>query len=151
LQEFLVEHMSAFDLFTKLPLFDCLSQEDLMQLIPKIALDFEDVPNGHILYKTGTACKRVVYLLKGRVSLRSGSTDRTVHAPALLVHAELFRTGKKHAFTAQAQEDSSLMYVDEVSFMFMLRNHSTFLNQYLHKMIHLLPEHTTTVLTKTNK
>jgi len=123
--------MSVFELFLKLPLFKGVELEELISLIPRIVLDFEDFQAGKTIFKKHDSPDGIYYLLKGRVALVSDGNSEEKSDNSLLSFTGLFGDDRTFVTDAIAIEDSHILTIDTKSLIYLLKSNTTILYNYL--------------------
>ena len=66
---------TMFDTLLQLPLFQGLCHEDFTNILEKVKLHFTKHKAGDVIVKSGTPCDKLIFLLKGEISLQTTSKD----------------------------------------------------------------------------
>lgn len=66
---------TMFDTLLQLPLFQGLCHEDFTNILEKVKLHFTKHKAGEMIVKSGTPCDKLIFLLKGEISLQTTSKD----------------------------------------------------------------------------
>lgn len=66
---------TMFDTLLQLPLFQGLCHEDFTNILEKVKLHFTKHKAGDVIVKSGTPCDKLIFLLKGEISLQTASKD----------------------------------------------------------------------------
>lgn len=123
--------MSAFALFSNLSLFKQVSHEDLLSLIPRIALDFSVYQPGKYVLEAGEAPSGVLYLLEGRVLGRYRDCRQQFAPYDLLSFSGLFGQRLSTQMTLEAMDPSKVLSLDANSLTFLMQQHPSILATYL--------------------
>lgn len=123
--------MSTFEQFLQLPLFKGVEKDDLFFLVPKINLDFENYKPGEVVFSPEMEPKGLVYLIEGEVKVEAFNTESMVSRVCLLSFSGLFGENKHFTAKVTAGTTCSILCIDTKSLLFMLRNSSIFLSNFL--------------------
>lgn len=102
---------TMFDTILQLPLFQGLAQEDFTNILGKIKLGFTRHKTGEVIVETGDTCDRLIFVLKGEVSLTTSPADTSYsfteffQAPCLIEPQSLFGMHTSYASTFTARTE----------------------------------------------
>ena len=107
--------LQLYDHLMRFQLFQGLSRTELQQLAGNTKFGFQKESTGHILIKEGDACKQLLFLIGGSLSLTTRSADggyrltEQVNAPWLLQPEALF--GAHPHFTCSCRTTSDCHFI----------------------------------------
>lgn len=110
---------SFYETLLQLPLFQGLGYHDLTAIVSKVKMDFRKIQPGKTIIEEGSACKDVVFLLKGEITAERGSQGRrlifseTVLAPDVVGLGSLFGLSQYHDHTYKAATDVQLLVINK--------------------------------------
>lgn len=102
---------TMFDTLLQLPLFQGLAQEDFTCILEKVKLHFTKHKAGEVLLKEGTACNRLLFVLKGEVASSTSADDdfycftEYLPAPLLIEPQSLFGMNTCYVSTYRAHTE----------------------------------------------
>jgi CRP-like cAMP-binding protein len=123
--------MLTFEQFQQLPLFEDIKKDDLFFLVPKVSLDFENYQPGEIVFCQDMEPKGLVYLIDGEVKMVSANSESLISKACLLSFSGLFGKDRHFSSKVVAVTACSSLNIDTKSLLFLLRNNSAFLLNYL--------------------
>lgn len=126
-----VQPMSAFAIFSNLSLFKQVTHEELVSLIPRIALDFSTFMSGDQVLDPEKEQIGLMYLLEGRV-LGRYKDSRVQFGPGdLLTFSGLFGRNKQAFMSLEALEPAKVLTLDAHSLTFLMQQHQAILTTYV--------------------
>lgn len=123
--------MSVFEIFLKIPIFKGVSLDRLHDLIPKIALDFEDFQAGCKIFEKNEEPSGIFFLLSGHVKLTNDNISKEFSDQSLISFTGLFGNDMTYNCDAFAVVNSRILVIDVKSLVYLLKNDDNVLNNYL--------------------
>lgn len=123
--------MSAFDVFSTLSLFKQVTHEELVSLIPRIALDFATFRAGELMLDEGAEPAGLMYLMEGRVLGRYKDSRLSFEPGDLMSFTGLFGHRRRSSYSLEAIEDVRVLTLDAKSLIFLMQQHTAIMTLYL--------------------
>lgn len=101
--------MAIFESFSRFPIFQDCSTDELFTLLTKVCLDFEKVPAGTCILEADMRSKGLLFLLEGSIA----QGGRILNAPAQLAVERIFGEKELSCPAIFAKTDCHLMYIDQ--------------------------------------
>lgn len=131
---------TMFNTLLKLPLFQGLSQEDFTNILGRVKLHFIKYKAEDIIAKSDTACKELIFLLKGEVDAQTTPAKQlftyieTIKTPYLIEPEALFGMNPHFKSTYIAKTDVSVMAVDKMLVLKELLKYDVFRLNYVNSV-----------------
>ena len=110
---------TMFDTILQLPLFQGLTQEDFTNIVGKVKLHFTKHKPGEILAQAGETCDRLLFILKGEMSVRTSASDASyifteyLQGPCLIEPQSLFGMNTCYASTYTTQNETHAVCISK--------------------------------------
>ena len=101
--EYFTRMETMFDTLLQLPLFQGLCHEDFTDILEKVKLDFTKHKAGEVIIKKEDKCDKLLFILKGEVSMMTSSDKKqfslieTLEGPYLIEPQSLFGMNTSYA------------------------------------------------------
>lgn len=128
---------TMFDTLLQLPLFQGLAKEDFTNILEKVKLHFTKHKPGEVLLESGTPCRELMFVLKGRGTFVTLSSDGTYSftehfaAPYVIEPYSLFGMKTCYAATYRAKSEVHTVSVSKAFVMKQLFDYEIFRLNYL--------------------
>lgn len=128
---------TMFDTLLQLPLFQGLAQEDFTNILGKVKLHFTKHKPGETIVKAGTACDRLVFVLKGGVTSCTTlphvtySITEYLQAPYLVEPQSMFGMSTTYVATYTAYTETHTVSVSKSFVLNELFKYDIFLLNYM--------------------
>lgn len=128
---------TMFDTLLQLPLFQGLCHEDFTNILGKVKLHFTKHKAGSVLIKSGTPCQQLFFILKGKITMSTSSTDELFtfveqfEAPLLIESHSLFGMNTSYVSTYTASTEVDSVSIDKSSVLNELFNYEIFRLNYM--------------------
>lgn len=109
--------MNLYDKLSYAPLFQGMTNEDLMQIIGQTKFAFRTFAPGDIIRKNGEPCMSMAFLIGGNVSVTTYADDygysveESLGSPAVLQPERLFGLTQRYTHTFAAETQCDLMEI----------------------------------------
>ncbi len=119
--------MSRFEIFTRIPLFEGVSVDELFSLLAKISLDFESYKEGDTIGIKGEPAKGLLLLMDGAANI----DGQTVQAPAMLDYTHVYGNMQSYDKDIVAEGACSTLCIDSTSLTELLLSSQDVLCNYM--------------------
>jgi len=123
--------MSVFDIFKQLILFRGVGTEELFDLIPRIALDFETFKEDDIIFDKGSEVESLSFILSGKVEIFDQMYSVELNENNVLSLTGLFAENGINQYQAKAIEDCRILSIDRKSLIYLFKTNELILHNYL--------------------
>ncbi len=120
--------MAIFESYSRFPIFQNCSTDELFTLLTKVCLDFEKVPAGACILEADTHSKGLLFLLEGSITQQGGTI---LNAPAQLAVERIFGEKNISCPAIYAKTDCHLMYIDQEGLLRMFQLSPKVLQSFL--------------------
>lgn len=110
---------SMFSTLLQLPLFQGLSQEDFTNILGKVKFHFTKYNKGEVVVKSKEECNKLIYLLKGQMTVTTSSENECLvfieqlESPYLIEPYSLFGMETQYRSTYIAHSDINVLSIDK--------------------------------------
>lgn len=110
---------TMFDTLLQLPLFQGLCHEDFTNILEKVKLHFTKHKAGNVIVKGGAPCDKLIFLLKGEMSLQTISKDgfltfiEHIEAPYVIEPHALFGMNLSYASSYIARTEAHTISISK--------------------------------------
>ena len=128
---------TMFDTLLQLPLFQGLCHEDFTNILEKVKLHFTKHKAGDVIVKSGTPCDKLIFLLKGEISLQTTSKDgfltfiEHVEAPYVIEPHALFGMNLSYVASYVARTEAHSISISKSSVLSNLLKYDIFRLNYM--------------------
>lgn len=111
--------LRLYDHLLQFPLFQGMSQNELLQLAGNTRLGFQKVSAGMRIVREGDTCRQLLFLISGQVTAETVSDDHRYRlveelgAPWLVQPEALFGMTPRYSLTVMAQSEAHLITIDK--------------------------------------
>lgn len=128
---------TMYDTLLQLPLFQGLCHNDFTEILEKVKIHFAKYQAGDTILTQGDVCDKLVFLLKGKISSNTISTDKVytyieyIEAPYLIEPHSLFGMEVAYNSTYMAEGEVNIISIDKPFVLEELSKYEIFRINYL--------------------
>lgn len=123
---------TMYDTLLELPLFQGLGKNDITEILTKVKFNFKKHNPGEYIIRQDEECKKVVFLLNGKLMAETNSRNKSytfcelISTPGVIELYSLFGIHPRYHSSYIAEEDTNTLSIDKQYLLNELSKYATF-------------------------